>query len=94
MTSQWASVILSAIGILLTIITVYMGIRKSAKENAAAQAKIESEQAAHNARMEERIDELTREVRKHNNFAERMPVLEEQIKVANHRIADLEEKMK
>ena len=94
MTSSWASVILSAIGIILTIITVYMGIRKGAKESAAAQAKIESEQAAHNARMEERIDELTREVRKHNNFAERMPVLEEQIKVANHRIADLEEKTK
>lgn len=94
MTSQWASVILSAIGIILTIITVYSGIRKSSKENAASQAKIESEQAAHNARMEERIDELTREVRKHNNFAERMPVLEEQIKVANHRIADLEAKTK
>ena len=92
MTSQWASVIISIIGIILTIITVYSGIRKNAKESAAAQAKIESEQAAHNARMEERIDELTREVRKHNNFAERMPVLEEQIKVANHRIADLEKK--
>jgi len=39
-----------------------------------------------------KIDELTREVRKHNNFAERMPVLEEQIKVANHRIEDLERK--
>ena len=37
-----------------------------------------------------KIDELTREVRKHNNFAERVPVLEEQIKVANHRINDLE----
>ena len=37
-----------------------------------------------------KIQELTREVRKHNNFARRMPVVEEQIKVANHRIADLE----
>ena len=37
-----------------------------------------------------KIDELTREVREHNNFARRMPVLEEQIKVANHRIEDLE----
>ena len=36
------------------------------------------------------IDELTREVREHNNFARRMPVLEERIKVANHRIDDLE----
>lgn len=37
-----------------------------------------------------KLDELTREVRKHNGFAERIPVLEEQIKVANHRIYDLE----
>ena len=37
-----------------------------------------------------KLDELTREVRAHNNFAVRVPVLEEQIKVANHRIEDLE----
>lgn len=37
-----------------------------------------------------KIDELTCEVREHNNFARRMPVLEERIKVANHRIDDLE----
>ena len=41
--------------------------------------------------MQERINELTREVRKHNGFAERMPVVEEQIKIINHRIEDLEE---
>ena len=40
--------------------------------------------------METRVDELTREVREHNNFARRMPVVEEQIKVINHRIDDLE----
>lgn len=40
---------------------------------------------------ETRLDELTREVREHNNFAKRMPVVEEQIKVINHRIDDLEE---
>lgn len=39
-----------------------------------------------------KIDELTREVREHNNFARRVPVMEEQIKVANHRIDDLERK--
>ena len=44
--------------------------------------------------METRIDELTREVREHNNFARRVPVLEEQMKVANHRIADLEQNEK
>ena len=41
--------------------------------------------------METKVDELTREVREHNNFAKRMPVVEEQIRVINHRIEDLEE---
>lgn len=40
---------------------------------------------------ETKLDELTREVREHNNFARRMPVVEEQIKVMNHRIKDLED---
>lgn len=39
---------------------------------------------------ETKLEELTREVREHNHFAERMPVVEEQIKVINHRIEDLE----
>ena len=37
-----------------------------------------------------KLDELTREVREHNSFAQRVPVIEEKIKVINHRIADLE----
>lgn len=41
--------------------------------------------------MEEKIADLTREVRAHNNFAQRIPVVEEQIKVINHRLADLED---
>lgn len=41
---------------------------------------------------ETRLDELTREVREHNNFARRMPVVEEKIKVINHRIDGLERK--
>ena len=44
--------------------------------------------------VEEQVKELTREVREHNGFAKRMPVLEEQLKVVNHRIADLEDEMK
>ena len=40
-----------------------------------------------------RLDELTREVREHNHFSRRVPVLEEQIKVANYRIEDLERKV-
>ena len=41
-----------------------------------------------------KLEELTREVREHNNFARRVPVVEEQIKVINHRIQDLEEAVK
>ena len=40
---------------------------------------------------ETKLEELTREVREHNNFARRVPVVEEQIKVINHRIEDLED---
>lgn len=49
-------------------------------------AKLDKQQAI----MDTKLEELTREVRMHNNFAQRIPVMEEQIKVVNHRIADLE----
>ena len=39
---------------------------------------------------ETKLEDLTREVREHNNFARRMPVVEEQIKVINHRLDGLE----
>ena len=42
--------------------------------------------------MATKLEELAREVREHNNYARRMPVVEEQIKVINHRLADLEAK--
>ena len=44
--------------------------------------------------VKEQVKELTREVREHNNFAKRMPVVEEQLKAVNHRISDLEDDMK
>lgn len=37
-----------------------------------------------------KLDELTREVREHNTLISRVPILEEQLKVANYRIEDLE----
>ena len=43
-----------------------------------------------NRNQNEKLEELTREVREHNNFARRMPVVEEQIKAINHRIINLE----
>jgi hypothetical protein len=52
--------------------------------------KIESQLEKAQAVTDTKLDELTREVREHNGFARRMPVVEEQIKVINHRIGDLE----
>ena len=58
----------------------------SNKTTRDVEVKLDKQQAV----TETRLEELTREVREHNNFARRVPVLEEQIKVVNHRIADLE----
>ena len=52
--------------------------------------KIENQLTTQQAVTDTKIEELTREVRAHNNFAQRVPVLEEQMKVANHRLEDLE----
>lgn len=76
--------------ILASIITVVSVIVTSNKNNAAVDAKLDKQQAV----IETKIEELTREVREHNNFARRMPVVEEKIAVANHRIDDLEEEAK
>lgn len=43
-----------------------------------------------NAVMEYKIEELTREVRKHNGFAEKIPVIQRDIQVLNHRVSDIE----
>ena len=67
----------------LSLIGVIITSRSSGKK---VQQQLETAQAV----TDTKIDELTREVREHNNFARRMPVLEEKIKVANHRIDDLE----
>jgi len=67
----------------LSLLGVIIANNKNARE---MDAKLDKQQAI-NA---ERIEELTREVRKHNNFAEKIPVMQEQIKVVNHRLEDLE----
>ena len=67
----------------LSLIGVIISSAASARRT---EQKIETAQAVTDTTLEE----LTREVRAHNNFAQRVPVLEEQIKVANHRLADLE----
>lgn len=60
--------------------------------NSANNKKIQSEMQTQAAVTDTKLEELTREVREHNNFAKRVPILEEQMKVANHRIKDLEDK--
>lgn len=67
----------------LSLIGVIVSNNRTAQ---SMDAKLDKQQAV----TETKLEELTREVRSHNNFAQRVPVLEEQIKVANHRIADLE----
>lgn len=56
----------------------------------ATARKTEKNVAVNQAVTDTKLDELTREVRLHNDFACRIPVLEEQMKVVNHRLADLE----
>lgn len=75
-----AALIAAAAGIVSNIIL-------SRKQAAEMDHKLEVRQAV----TDTKIEELTREVREHNNFARRVPVVEEQIKVANHRISDLED---
>ena len=79
--------------IIVAIITAGATIIAVILQNRSTQQKIMSEMDKRMAVMDTKVDELTREVRDHNNFARRMPVLEEKMEVANHRIADLERKV-
>lgn len=76
-----AALITGGVSLVGTVITVVVTHHKTATDMKVSQAV-----------MDTKIDELTREVRMHNDFAQRIPVLQEQIKVANHRIDDLEHK--
>ena len=86
-------------GGLALIGVIYNGKRSTAelfakldKQSEVNDQRLDAKLEKYQAVTDTKIDELTREVRKHNNFAERLPVIEEQIKVANHRIDDLEKK--
>lgn len=83
MTAAWIGLIGSVIVGLLTLAGV---VYQSNKQADRFDASLEKEQAVTNVKLEE----LTREVREHNNFARRMPVVEEQIKVINQRLDGLE----
>ena len=73
------AIITGGMSLVGVIVTSLVTARKSENAIKIAQAVTDT-----------KIQELTREVREHNNFAKRMPVVEEQIKVINHRIGDLE----
>lgn len=77
------ALITGAISLIGTVLTILSQGKKTDEQMKISQAVTDT-----------KIEELTREVREHNNFAHRMPVLEEQMKVANHRIADIEEAMR
>lgn len=77
-------------GIVSAVITGVLALAGVIITNISSNKKIEKKLEIAQAVTDCKIDELTREVREHNNFAHRMPVVEEQIKVINHRISDLE----
>lgn len=77
-------------GIIAAIITGVLSLVGVVISNIAANAKMSKELEKAQAVTDTKIEELTREVREHNNFAKRVPVLEEKAKVADHRISDLE----
>lgn len=81
MESIISALVAGGLALIGTVLTVNSGQKKTEQKLQTAQAVTDC-----------KIDELTREVRLHNNFAQRVPVVEEQIKVINHRLADLEEK--
>ena len=78
------------IEIAIAVITALGSILAVILTNKSANDKIMQSMKVHDAVTDTKLEELTREVRTHNHFAERMPVVEEQIKVINHRIDDLE----
>lgn len=76
--------------VVIALITGGCSILAVILTNRAANNKLVHTMNTQQAVTDTKLEELTREVRTHNHFAERMPVVEEQIKVINHRIEDLE----
>ena len=76
--------------ILASVITGGLALVGVILSNAAAYRRTEQSIRTAQAVTDTKLEELTREVREHNHFARRMPVVEEQIRVVNHRVADLE----
>ena len=76
--------------IIVALITGSLSLIGVIISNKNSNRRVEESLKTAQAVTDTKLEELTREVRAHNNFAQRMPVVEEQIKVINHRITDLE----
>jgi hypothetical protein len=76
--------------IIVALITGGLALIGVVVTNNRSEMKIQHQLETAQAVTDTKLDELTREVREHNGFARRMPVVEEQIKVINNRIKDLE----
>lgn len=77
-------------GVIAAAVTGVLALIGVIITNIASNKKVEKDNAVSQAVMRTEISNLTEEVRKHNNFAQQIPVIQEQIKVINHRIDDLE----
>ena len=76
--------------VLASLITGLLSLAGVMLSNLLSDRRRENALRTAQAVTDEQLRQLTREVREHNNFARRMPVVEEQIKVINHRLEDLE----
>ena len=79
--------------IFVALITGGLSFLGVAITNISSNRRLQMEMEKQQAVTDTKIEALTREVREHNNFARRMPVVENNIKVANHRIEDIERKL-
>lgn len=79
--------------VIVGLIAAFASIIAAVLTSRATQNRVQNELHETNAVQNVKIDQLKEEVKKHNNFAERIPVIEEKIKVANNRIKDLESKV-
>lgn len=87
---MWSEGVSPMESIIVAIITGGLALIGVVITNVSGNRKMQSQLEKSQAVTDTKLDELTREVREHNGFARRMPVVEEQIKVINHRISDLE----
>ncbi len=76
--------------IIVALITGGLSVLGVVISNVSSNLRMQFEIKKQQAVTDEKIDELTREVREHNGFAKRMPVVEEKLKVVDHRLEDLE----